>query len=66
MCERLTQNLRILIRQTSSLDVITRVLIATNIGVTNTEATQLIKLVVLPHPRETNAVVNLAHLTQGV
>ena len=58
------EGLRVGVGQAAGLDVVARILVALHIGITHTEPAQLIEFVVLAHPRESDAVVDLADLAQ--
>ena len=66
MSERLAENLRVVVGQAASLDVVTGVRVTLHVGVTNAEPPQLVEFVVLADPRERDAVVDLADLAQRV
>ena len=64
--EGLAQDLRVLVGQTAGLDVVARILVTLHVGVAHTETSELVELVVLADSGETDAVVDLADLAQGV
>ena len=62
--EDLSEDLGVGVGQAAGVDVLAAVLVALEVGVADAGDAELVELVVLPDPRERDAVVDLAHLVQ--